>query len=202
MRDALNAFPVENQWNLLVDHGLGELFSGQWVNTEDIGEIARRLRVDPESGTVCDFRTAMRSFSNGSKATLVWVGEHAPGWSHLLTLSGTSLPSKAIEALSSEQQRVFDAFFIEETGHLQELLYSYDGACVGNVCPPYPGGTVEVAEYDAYARGLELSDEMNTVEIFDRFLCMAGRITGRFIDRDWFSSTRTLYNVPQEAWSQ
>ncbi|GAA3805112.1 hypothetical protein GCM10022226_26270 [Sphaerisporangium flaviroseum] len=201
MQDELHTFPAEGQWDLLVEYGLHEWFSGQWVDIEDIGEIARRLRVDLESGTVCDFQTAMRSYSISSKTRLVWIGEHAPGWSHVLTLSGATPPSEAIEALSAGERRVFDAFFIEETGHLQELLYSYDGACVGNVCPPHPGGTVEVAEYDAYASGLELSSGMRSAEIFDRFLCMAGRITGRFIDRDWFSSTRTLYQIPEGAWN-
>ncbi|MEV6983689.1 hypothetical protein AB0M95_20880 [Sphaerisporangium sp. NPDC051017] len=201
MQDMLHAFPAEGQWDLLVEYGLHERFSAQWVDIEDVGEVARRLRVDPESATPCDFQTAMRSYAIGDGTMLVWIGEHAPGWSHVLTLSGASTPWKAMEALSAGRRRVLDAFCIEDIGHLQELLYSYDGACIGNVCPPYLGGTVEVAEYDAYATGLELADGMGTAELFERFLCMAGRITGRFIDREWFSSTRTLYRIPEESWS-
>ncbi|RCG26524.1 hypothetical protein DQ384_29235 [Sphaerisporangium album] len=192
-----DTFPVEGQRDLLREHGLHDLFSGQWVQTEDVGDVVRRLGVDPASGVVCDFPTAMRSYDRYSDEIVVWLGEHAPGWAHMLTLSGTAPPKEVIDTLSAGRRRVFDVFFIWETGHLNNR-YTYDGVCIGDVSPPYPGGVGEVEEFTPYSRGLELGDGMSTAEVFDRILCMVGRITGRFIDRDWFSSPRTLYRLPRK----
>ncbi|MBN6057927.1 hypothetical protein JYK22_38760, partial [Nonomuraea sp. RK-328] len=200
--DMLGSFPDEGQWDLLREHGLHELFSGQWVEIEDVDEVVRRLGGDPEAGVPCDFRTAMESYdlSTSSSELVMWIGGHAPGWSHILTLGGTLPPQGATGALSAEQRRVFDTFFIWATGHLHNL-YSYDGECIGDVSPPYPGGSGEIEEFDVYSSGLELADGMKTAEVFDRILCMVGRITGRFIERDLFSSTRTLYRFPKSTWN-
>ncbi|WP_066372239.1 hypothetical protein [Herbidospora mongoliensis] len=190
----LDEYPLERQWDLLREHGLHEQFSGQWIQTDDLGDAVRRMGLDPESGISCDFATAMESHDPYPGDVVIWLGEHAPGWAHMLTLSGPMPPREVIDALSAENRRVFDVFFVWGTGHLHNL-YNYDGVCVGDVSPPYPGGTGEVEEFTRYSRGLELDDGMPTRDVFERILCMVGRITGRFIDRDWFSSTGTLYRL-------
>ncbi|MEV4249132.1 hypothetical protein AB0J63_37665 [Streptosporangium canum] len=198
MRNMVNAFPGESQWDLLIEHEMGAWFSCQWVDTEDVDEIARRLRADPNSGMRCDFQTAMQSYESSGETLILWIGEHSPGWSTVLTLSRL-MPPDAIEALSAEGRRVLEAFFMEDIDP-GKLLYTYDSEYIGEVFPPYiPGGSIELPQFEEYTSGLELRDEMSEAEVFDRFLCMAGRITGRFIDRAWFSSTRTLYHVPREA---
>ncbi|MFF4412005.1 hypothetical protein ACFYY8_05700 [Streptosporangium sp. NPDC001559] len=198
----LHAFPEKSQWDLLVEHELGEWFSCQWVDTEDVDEIARRLRVDPDSGTPCDFETAMRSYETDPNTLIVWVGEHSPGWSTVLTLSGVTVPPKAMEALSAGRRRVLEAFFVE-VADPGKLLYTRDGEYIGEVFPPSSrGGWTEVPEFEAYTSGLELHGAMSDAEVFDRCLCMMGRITGRFVDREWFTSIRTLYRIPEGTWEE
>lgn len=198
MQKTDRALPEESQWDLLAGHGLESWFSCQWVDTEDGNEIARRLGVDPRDGTLCDFQTAMQSYEVGPEKLIVWVGEHSVGWSTILTISGT-MPPHLIEALSADGQRVLEAYYVEEADP-GKLLYTYDREYRGEIFPPSsPGGWMEVPEFEAYASGLELSDEISDAETFDRYMCMVGRITGRFIDRAWFASTRTMYHVPHEA---
>ncbi|GGK86456.1 hypothetical protein Ppa06_46380 [Planomonospora parontospora subsp. parontospora] len=193
------ALPEESQWDLLAEHGLESWFSCQWADTEDGNEIARRLGVDPRDGTLCDFQTAMQSYDDDPKKLIVWVGEHSAGWSAILTVSGVTVPPHLIEALSADGKRVLEAYYVEEADP-GKLLYTYDREYCGDIFPPSsPGGWMEVPEFEAHASGLELIGEISDAETFDRYLCMAGRITGRFIDRAWFASTRTLYHVPQEA---
>lgn len=193
------ALPEESQWNLLAEHDLELWFSCLWVDTEDGNEIARRLGVDPRDGTLCDFQTAMQSYEAGPDKLIVWVGEHSAGWSTILTISGVTVPPHLIEALSTDGQRVLEAYFMEDADP-GKLLYTHDREYIGEIFPPSsPGGWMEVPEFEAHASGLELSDEISDAETFDRYLCMVGRITGRFIDRAWFASTRTLYHVPHEA---
>lgn len=198
MQENYRALPEESQWDLLIEHGLGSWFSCQWVDTADGDEIARRLGVAPQDGILCDFQTAMQSYETSPEHLIVWVGEHSTGWSAILTISGV-LPPHLIEALSAEGQRVLEAYFVEEADP-GKLMYTHDSEYVGDVFPPSsPGGWTEVPEFEAHASGLELSGELSDAELFDRYMCMAGRITGRFIDRAWFASTRILYHVPQGA---
>ncbi|WP_204018051.1 hypothetical protein [Sphaerimonospora thailandensis] len=193
------ALPEESQWDLLAEHGLESWFNCQWVDTEDSNEITRRLGVDPRDGTLCDFQTAMQSYEAGPEKLIVWVGEHSAGWSTILTVSGVTVPPHLIEALSAGGHRVLEAYFMEEVDP-GKLLYTHDGEYIGEIFPPSsPGGWMEVPEFEAHASGLVLSDEISDAETFDRYMCMVGRITGRFIDRAWFASTRTLYHVPHEA---
>ncbi|MEU1734763.1 hypothetical protein [Streptosporangium sp. NPDC020145] len=194
-----HALPEESQWDLLVEYGMESWFSCQWVDTGDSNEIARRLGVDLRDGTLCDFQTAMQSYEADPEELIVWVGEHSAGWSTILTVSGVTVPPRLIEALSAGGHRVLEAYYVEEADP-GKLLYTYDREYLGAVFPPSsPGGWMEVPEFEAHASGLELSDEISDAETFDRYMCMVGRITGRFIDRAWFASTRTLYHVPCEA---
>ncbi|WP_336217049.1 hypothetical protein [Nonomuraea sp. LPB2021202275-12-8] len=166
------------------------------MDTADSDEIARRLGVDPQDGVLCDFQTAMQSYETSPEQLVVWVGEHSVVWSTILTISGV-LPPHLIEALSAEGQRVLEAYFVGEADP-GKLMYTHDSEYFGEIFPPSaPGGWMEVPEFEAHASGLELIGEISDAELFDRYMCMAGRITGRFIDRGWFASTRTLYHVPQ-----
>ncbi|MET8335642.1 hypothetical protein [Streptosporangium canum] len=199
MQNSCHALPVESQWDLLTEHDLESWFSCLWVSTEDGNEIARRLGVDPQNGTLCDFQKATQSYETSLEELIVWVGEHSAGWSTILTISGGTMPPRLIEALSADGQRVLEAYYVEEADP-GKLLYTYDREYRGEIFPPSsPGGWMEVPEFEAHASGLELSDEISDAETFDRYMCMVGRITGRFIDRAWFASTRTLYHVPHEA---
>lgn len=91
MQDKLDAFPVDDQWDLLVSGGFSEWFAGTWVD-DDSEEVARRLRVDPATRLDCDLSTAMRWYQPyvSEAEQIVWVGAHAPGWTHIIGICGTS----------------------------------------------------------------------------------------------------------------
>ncbi|MFI6909619.1 hypothetical protein ACIBKY_50745 [Nonomuraea sp. NPDC050394] len=53
--------------------------------------------------------------------------------------------------------------------------------------------------FQDYAQDLDLGDA-GLQELVEYFLILAGRITGRYLDRDWFATPRVLYRVPRDAW--
>ncbi|WP_283134534.1 hypothetical protein [Rhizohabitans arisaemae] len=181
----MKSFPAERQKDLLVEHGLYGSFAAHWVSTEDINEVARRLQVAPESAMTCDFQTAIRPYEPTSIIRLVWITRHAPGWSHVLTLSGTTPDS---EILSLERLHVFDLVHIGGIDRIYPLFYTYDGICSGDV--------FGAREYDSYSEDLESTPLTPTAELLEQYLLIMGRITGRFYDREWFSSKGLLCRIP------
>ncbi|MFI6454712.1 hypothetical protein ACIBF6_24495 [Streptosporangium amethystogenes] len=192
--------PSENQWDLLWEFGLRSGFVGIWVEGDDREELARRLRVDPGSRVECGFAEAMTRYEQSLNDEVIWIGSHVSGWTHILWLSAFHTTAEA-KALSAGGRRLLTVYY---NGGLTELdhLYLYqDGALVNEIDPPYiDGAPVSVPEYAVYAEGLELELDMSSTQELHLLLCMVGRITGRFLDREWFASTRTLYRVPAEAW--
>jgi hypothetical protein len=86
---------------------------------------------------------------------------------------------------------------------LDPLYLYYDGEQLGHVTPPYEeGGYMEFPDYRPYANGLALGADGSLEREAHLMLCMVGRITGRFLDRKWFTSTRTLYRIPENAWEE
>ena len=47
--------------------------------------------------------------------------------------------------------------------------------------------------------GERLGVERNTERDVHLMFCMAGRITGRFADREWWTSTRAYYRIPRQV---
>ncbi|MFB9676832.1 hypothetical protein [Streptosporangium vulgare] len=70
------------------------------------------------------------------------------------------------------------------------MVYHHDGEHVGRVG--------EEAFQD-YAPDLD-PDDAGFRELVEYYLILAGRITGRFLDRDWFATSRVLHRVPRDAW--
>lgn len=194
--------PAENQWNLLQEFGLSSWFVGMWVEGDDPEELARRLRVDSRSRTECGFAQAMTRYMHSMDDQVVWIGPHAPGWTHVLWLSAFHTTAEAKE-LSAGGRRLLTMFYNGGLGELDHLYLYQDGVLVNEIDPPYIDGDapVSVPEYAVHAEGLELGLDMRSTDELHRLLCVAGRITGRFLDREWFSSTRILYDVPGEAWA-
>ncbi|WP_326626732.1 hypothetical protein OIE67_30085 [Nonomuraea fuscirosea] len=193
--------PTESQWNLLQEFGLSSWFVGMWIKGDDKEELARLLRVDPRSRLECGFAEAMTRHMLSMDDQIIWMGPHAPGWTHVLWLSAFHTTAEA-KALGSGGRRLLTVFYNGGLGELDHLYLYQDGALVNEIDPPYTGGaSVSVPEYEIYAEGLELDLDMSSTQELHSLLCMAGRITGRFLDREWFSSNRDLYQIPREAWS-
>ncbi|WP_049569962.1 hypothetical protein [Nonomuraea sp. SBT364] len=194
MMNAEEAFPSENQWDLLVRYGdwFSSAFHALWVEGDDQEELARLLRVDPGSRLQCDLKTLQErdTIPRG-----VWMGPHAPGWTHMFVF-GMYAFHPAIRNLG--ERRVFEIYNAGEFQEGLEPLYlNYDGERLGEVTPPYEeGGDMDLADYRPYSAGLELGMERDTERDVHLMFCMMGRITGRFADRDWWTSTRTYYHIP------
>ncbi|MFG6201307.1 hypothetical protein [Nonomuraea sp. JJY05] len=175
----MNPFPDENQQRLLAAHGLDGWFVSQWVSLEDGFEVARRLHFPTETIEACDFQTAMRSHDPAGSGQRVWITPHAPGWSHVLLLRGGQASSA--EELSRRGRRVVEISYA--SGEIDEPIYTHDGAY---------RSIFDETEYDVHWADLSYDDMMPETELLDQFLIIIGRITGRFLDRDWISSQGLL----------
>jgi hypothetical protein len=197
MQDKPDAFPVDDQWDLLVSGGFSEWFAGTWVD-DDSEEVARRLRVDPVTRLDCDLSTAMRWYQPyvSEAEQIVWVGAHAPGWTHIIGICGT--PYIWPGPLSEGGRRMFHLEYDEHIEGVHGLDYWRDGKGVGQ----YGQHTNEVGELDALldSHGIDIDSVEDDADEINAYLRLVGRITGRFIDQDWLAATRTLYRIPGGAW--
>lgn len=193
--DSEQTYPAENQWDLLVEHGdwLASAFHCLWVESDDHEELARLLKVDPASHMECDLRTLMARWDTIPQG--VWMGPHAPGWTHLFVFGMYSF-HPALRNLG--KRRVFEMYNAGEVGEGLEPLYlNYDGERLGDVTPPYEeGGDMDLPDYRPCAAGLELGRRSGIAREAHLMFCVAGRITGRFADREWWTSPRSYYQIP------
>ncbi|MEU9834481.1 hypothetical protein AB0D67_23380 [Streptosporangium sp. NPDC048047] len=127
----------------------------------------------------------MRSYDPAGSAQRAWITSHAPGWSHVLLLSGGQASSA--QELSRHGRRVFEISYVGEIEELDEPIYTYDGEY---------RSIFDETEYDAYWTDLPNDDTMPAPELLDQFLIIIGRITGRFLDQDWVSSEGLLCVIP------
>ncbi|GGO20336.1 hypothetical protein GCM10010116_40760 [Microbispora rosea subsp. aerata] len=192
--DAARAMPVESQWDLLEEYGLNDSFSVVWIDTENVEEVAQRLRADPSSGIVCDLDTAFTLPDYDPQDILVWIGAHSPGWSVAVVLQGVL--SFREEEASIGGRRVITHWHMAFSAKLADegMLYHRDGEFLG------PLGSAE--EFHDHTHDLVVRDHDGFRELVEALLILAGRVTGRFLDRDWFATSRTLYRVPRDAWSR
>jgi hypothetical protein len=201
-----SGLPAEDQWRLLATHGFHDTFTGTWVKGDDRDAIARLLRADPDTAHQCGLATAMRHYDPQASSRSVWLGAHAPGWTVAVDLSGPSLPTRQLAAAGRcFLQVVWDA--VRLVG-VRDLVYG-DGATVERLSPleieTVPPGSV----IDGYADEL-VASRPGIVDFFptslrgptgslklwlDNWLILTGRVTGRFIDSEWLSETRTLYRI-------
>ncbi|MEV4897072.1 hypothetical protein AB0K48_47780 [Nonomuraea sp. NPDC055795] len=192
-------FPADNQWDLLVEYGesleLG--FHALWMEGEDEEDLTRLFKADPGARVECDLTTLAR-MDEGPETMGVWMGPHAPGWTHAFVFGMWSF-HPAIRNLG--KRRVFEIQYMGEAGEGLEPLYlNYDGEQLGDVTPPFEqGGDMILPDYRPYTTGLELGGKRMREHVH-LFFCMMGRITGRFADRDWWTATRAYYPIPLAAW--
>ncbi|GIH69698.1 hypothetical protein [Sphaerimonospora thailandensis] len=179
----MHAFPAANQQRLLFEYGLHEFFMAQWVSVEDINEVARRLQVATEATVACDFQVAMRSYGSRSRGPWqAWIARLAPGWSIVIYLNGLMSSS---DQLSLGGQRVFDVSYVPGI-EIEELFYTHDGVCTGTI--------YNEEEYGTYWEDLayDITSEEGQLE---EYLCVMGRVAGRFLDHDLFSSQGLLVQL-------
>ncbi|MBB5783325.1 hypothetical protein [Nonomuraea jabiensis] len=185
--DMTRARPMESQWDLLDEYNLNASFDAAWIDTEDIGEIAERFRAESGSGIPCDLSTAFHLAATKEQDSLVWIGTHSPGWSIAITMGGSFTLR---EEASAGGRLIISYWHMADLGKIGDegMTYRRDGKL----------GTVGVEGFQEYARDLNSCADFQ--EEVQSYLILAGRITGRFLDRDWFATSRVLYRIPRGAW--
>ncbi|MEU6719618.1 hypothetical protein ABZ897_49870 [Nonomuraea sp. NPDC046802] len=201
MTNAHQPFPPENQWDLLAEHGRGldRGYHALWVETDDQEDLAARFRVDLDSRLECDVETLARTYK-GRPAKAIWIGSHAPGWTHLFVFGMT----KSYPAITNlGKRRVFDMQYTGDVGEgLSPLYLIYDGEVLGDANPPYEeGGYMSLPDYRPFTEGLAFDPEGDDEHDVHVLWCVIGRITGRFADQEWWTASRTFYSIPAEAWT-
>ncbi|NBE93233.1 hypothetical protein FE391_10590 [Nonomuraea sp. KC401] len=102
------------------------------------------------------------------------------------------------------RRRVFQINFWGEVGEgLEPLHLHHDGELIDDVMPPYEeGGYMALPDYRSFTTGLELDPDTELEQDVHTLLCLVGRITGRFADREWWTATRAFHRIPREAWEK
>lgn len=168
----MGLFPEESQWDLLTAAGLRTDVQAVWIEGDDVDEIATELKIDPAETLECDLSTALRWSRMGTHPPILWMGRHAPGWTFALIVAGSAFD------VNLPGRRVFDFCYAREIDEFYGV-----------------GGLYREEGLD----DLELNDDQGDEEDLDPHLVALGRITGRFIDRDWLAERRTLCRVSADA---
>ncbi|SDL80586.1 hypothetical protein [Nonomuraea jiangxiensis] len=196
MADLRTASPEHDQYELLAAHGFDEAFFGLWVE-RDLDELAGLLRLDPRSGRdVCLVEEAatMTVHENDS----LWIGPHSPDWSVVI---GTSGPETGGWWLSSGNRGMLLVSWHREIDGLSDLDYYRDGNVVAEI-PGLPSGELLPPQLlEPYAEGLPRDGYPIDGEerLAHAFLTIVGRMTGRFLDDDWFRTPGRAYGFPPLA---
>ncbi|MEW1838199.1 hypothetical protein AB0392_09595, partial [Nonomuraea angiospora] len=193
MNDLRQSFPAADQCGLLAAHGFGETFAGLWIENGDPGEIADFLRLDQRSARETSLELEETQTPDGilpfNGDDAVWIGPHATGWSAVVGLS----------ALNEEGARL-----IEGGRRMLEVSWSWE---IDGVYPLNYSNGVRVSEelegwlvppgsvFEPYAHGLfPDSDEGQGDEVSaNAYLTLVGRMTGRFLDDDWFRTVGRVF---------
>ncbi|WP_204014716.1 hypothetical protein [Sphaerimonospora thailandensis] len=182
-------FPAENQLRILIEHGLYYSFMARWVSIEDVHEVARRLQVATETTVACDLQAAMRSSGASSrKPRRAWIARLAASWSLVVYLDGW-MPDSDSDLLSLGGKSVFDVSCISGIEEIEELFYTHDGVSTGTI--------YDEEEYLVYWDDLQY-DLKSTDGQLEEYLTILGRVAGRFLDHDLFSSQGLLVQLPPD----
>ncbi|RJL18356.1 hypothetical protein, partial [Bailinhaonella thermotolerans] len=107
-----------------------------------------------------------------------------PTWTHILTLTGGLMLSA--EELSLGGHRVFQIVKLVE--EIEPLTYAIDGVSAGEIFP--------YEEYSPYWEDIKYTPTTSLAAELDQYLVIMGRLTGRFLDRDWLASQGLLGELP------
>lgn len=194
-----NAQPERDQHELLVAHGFSEAFSGLWVERDDLDEVAELLRLDPRSRrdlTLSEEATTMTDPSIYlNERNSVWIGPHSPGWSVVISALE---PRTAGWWLSSGDRHYFKVSWLWEIDGLCDLVYFHDGNPLAKI-PAFPSGELlPDPVFEPFAHGLPREGDESRGEewLAHAFLTVVGRMTGRFIDEEWFLTPGRVYDHP------
>ncbi|TKK89271.1 hypothetical protein FDA94_10070 [Herbidospora galbida] len=201
---------MADQWDLLREAGLGSGFSGTWVECGNPEKVAAVLGADPGSRHDCDLATAMAHYRPMSLTERVWIGRHAEGWVHVLTISGPPLETGNLTASGLR----FLHFTTRDSG-VDPLVHG-DGATTGtldrrpgfgDLLVPEPGSWIEphmaritLPEMPEISRWGSMTEPEGLPRYWlEVHLRLIVAVTGRAVDQEWVGDTRALYTIPLAA---
>ncbi|MEV4365966.1 hypothetical protein AB0J71_02775 [Nonomuraea sp. NPDC049637] len=202
MTDIRTALPERDQYELLAAHGFDTTFFGLWIERDDLDELAELMRLDPRSRRDVRLMQEAATMADPSvpidEKDSLWIGPHSPGWSVVIGVSG---PETGGWWLSSGNRAMFMVDWDWEIDGLSDLAYYRDGNVVAEI-PALPSGEfMPGPEFEPYAHGLPQGEDLNAGEekLAHAFLTVVGRMTGRFLDEDWFHTVGRAYGVPSPS---
>jgi hypothetical protein len=164
-----------------------------WIENGDPGEIADLLRLDRRSSRETSLEQEETQTLDGTLPfngdDAVWIGPHAPGWSAVVSLSALD---EGGTRLIEGGRRMLEVSWSWEIGGVYPLYYS-NGVRVSEELEGWPAPTGSV--FEPYAHGLfPDSDEDQGDEVpANAYLTIVGRMTGRFLDDDWFRTVGRVF---------
>ncbi|GGO78011.1 hypothetical protein [Nonomuraea cavernae] len=201
---------MDDQWEFLLGTGMGRGFTGTWVESGDTDAVAVLLGADLASRQDCDLVTAMTHYRPMAFTERIWTGPHSDGWTHALTISGpppvtTGLTEAGLRFL---QIRTMDAYVHDllygdgvTTAWATQRWYGEVLADPGSMVEPYlreAGPPTNIPEAVHSGSWITEPEDHNRV-CLETYLFLTGRMSGRFIDREWLGEKRSLYTVPLSA---
>ncbi|TYB69355.1 hypothetical protein FXF51_09055 [Nonomuraea sp. PA05] len=196
---------MNDQWELLLGAGLGRGFIGTWVESDETDIVAALLGADPTSHQDCNLEAAMAYYRPMSFTERIWAGPHTDGWTHVLTISG---PPPMTDRLTEASLRFLQVHTMEAQVHdllcgdgvtttwATQRWYGEVIANPGSMLEPYLREVGRPAMPEAVHSGSWITEPEHHGRIcLETYLFLAGRMSGRFIDREWLGEKRRLYTV-------
>ncbi|MEU4832805.1 hypothetical protein [Streptosporangium sp. NPDC023615] len=197
---------MNEEWELLLEAGMGRGFTGTWVESGDTDAVATLLGADLASRQDCDLATAMIHYRPMAFTERVWAGPHSDGWTHVLSISGpppvtTGLTEAGLRFLQirTVDANVYDLFYGDgfTTGWVTQRWYGEVIAEPGSMLDPYLREVGRPECPEAVRSGSwDVEPDYHGRVCLETYLLLAGRVSGRFIDREWLGEKRTLHAIP------
>ncbi|GAA0829944.1 hypothetical protein ACFQVD_32995 [Streptosporangium amethystogenes subsp. fukuiense] len=165
------------------------------MERDDLDEIVGILRLDPQSRRDVRLIEEAPTMTDRSVKDSLWIGPHSPGWSVVISTSG---PGTGVWQLSSGNRGTLMAGRHREIDGLSDLDYYRDGNVVAEI-PGMPSGELLPPQLlEPYAQGLPRDGCPIEGEerLAHAFLTVVGRMTGRFMDEEWFLAPGRAYDFP------
>ncbi|RCG31626.1 hypothetical protein DQ384_08670 [Sphaerisporangium album] len=199
--DLEQMLPTGDQHALLASRGFRDAFGALWIERSDLEEIAGLLGVDASTRRDHTLEQATAWLTDWSRplgeTATIWLGPHSPGWSVAIMLHPAGSMSGS-RRLSAGERRSLDINWLWEVDGLYPLYYQYnDGEVSEEIDAFWDGYLPPGSVFEPFASGLVRDHGQDDGEepLAHTFLTIVGRMTGRFIDEDWFRTSGRVYDL-------
>ncbi|NJP90603.1 hypothetical protein HCN51_14265 [Nonomuraea sp. FMUSA5-5] len=200
MADIEQGMPQQDQHELLAAHGFTDAFWGLWIERNDVDEIAELLQLDFRTRRDATLREEASAMADPSvpldEKNSLWLGRHNSDWSVVVSPVGVRA---ALLPLSAGDRKTLEISWLQDVDGLYPLYFHAKGGEVSEEIEPFWDGHLpESSVFERYVQGLvrDYGDDESDVPLANAFLVIVGRMTGRFIDEEWFQTLGRVYDHP------